>query len=125
MAPWNYKISWIRCLVTRAKHICSVNFLPEEINEIKKFASWNGFPKSISTSTIKSALNKSINEYHTDADNDIKFYLNLPYFGRAGEMLVKKCIRMLKKNIKRCKSYFCSNLQYNQIKFLHQHKRSY
>ena len=113
--PWNYKISWIRCLVTRAKRICSVNLLPEEINEIKKFASWNGFLKSISTSTIKSALNKSINEYHTDADNDIKFYLNLPYFGRAGEMLVKKCIRMLKKNIKRCQ-YFTFVVTYNTTK---------
>ena len=57
------------------------------------------------TSIIKRALNKSINDNHTDDDNDtIEFYLNLPYlnlpyFGRAGEMLVKKCIRMLKKNI--------------------------
>ena len=32
--PWNYKISWIRSLVTRAKRICSVNMLPEEINEM-------------------------------------------------------------------------------------------
>ena len=98
----NYKISWVRILVTRAKRICSVNILPEEINEIKKFASWNSFPKSISTSIIKRALNKFINEYHTDDDKDIiKFYLNLPYFGRAGEMLVKNCIRTLKKNIKK------------------------
>ena len=67
----------------------------------KKFASWNGFPKSISTSIIKHALNKSINDYHTDDDNYIKLYLNLPYFGRVGEMLVKKCIRTLKKNIKK------------------------
>ena len=65
----------------------------------KKFASWNGFPKSISTSINKHALNKSINP--TDDDNDIKFYLKLPYFRRAGEMLVVKCIRTLKKNIKK------------------------
>ena len=43
----------------------------------------------------------AINDYHTDDDNDIKFYLNLPYFGRAGEMLVKKCNRTLNKNIKK------------------------
>ena len=60
--PWNYKISWIRSLVTRAKRICNVSLLPEEINEITKFASWNGFPKSISTSKINRALNKSIND---------------------------------------------------------------
>ena len=68
---------------------------------MKKFASWNGFPKSVSTSIIKRALNKSINDSHTDADNDIKFYLSLLYFGRAGVMLVKKCIIALKKNIKK------------------------
>ena len=76
--------------------------MPQEINEIKKFASLNGFQKSISNSIIKRGLNKSINDNHTDDDHDIiKFYLNLPYFGRAGEMLVKKCIRSLKRNIKK------------------------
>ena len=92
----------IRSLVTRAKLICSVNLLPEEINEIKKFVSWNGFTKFFSTSTIKLALNKNINDNHTDDDNYIiKFHLNLLCFGRAGEMPVKKCIRTLKKNIKK------------------------
>ena len=76
--------------------------LPEEINEIKKFASWNGFPKSILNSIIKCALNKSINDNHVDSGHDIiKFYLNLPYFGRGREMLVKKCIRLFKRNIKK------------------------
>ena len=42
---------------------------------------------------IKCALNWSINDHHTDDDNDIvKFYLNLSYFGRAGEMLVKTAL---------------------------------
>ena len=44
--PWNYKISWIRSLVTRAKRICSVNLLTEEINEIKKcFLEWSSKKK--------------------------------------------------------------------------------
>ena len=77
--PRNCKISWIRSLVTRAKRICSVNLLPEEINETKKFTSWSGFPKSILTLITKRALNEPINDNHTDGDNDIiKFYLNLP-----------------------------------------------
>ena len=67
--------------------------LPQEINEIKKFASLNGFQKSISNSIIKRGLNKSINDNHTDGDHVIiKFYLNLPYFERAGEMLVKNVL---------------------------------
>ena len=80
-------------LATRPKCICGVNIRPEEINEVKKFTCWNGFLKSVLTSIIERALSKSISEYHTDDDNDIiKFYLNLPYFGKAGQMLVKKCI---------------------------------
>ena len=79
--PWNYKMSWIRSLATRAKPICSVNLLPQEINETKKFASWNGFPKSILTSIIKLVLIKSINDNHIDDDKDnddntITFYLS-------------------------------------------------
>ena len=42
-APWNSIISSILSLVTRAKRVCSVNLLPEEKNEIKKFACWNVF----------------------------------------------------------------------------------
>ena len=52
-----------------------MNLLLEQINEIKKFASSNGFPRSISTPIIKGALNKSIIDNHTDDDNNaIKFY---------------------------------------------------
>ena len=71
------------------------------------------FSKSISTSVSKLEFNKSINDNHSDDDNDImKCYLNLPNFGRAGEMLVKRCIRTLKKNIKKDVSvtFVCSNL---------------
>ena len=95
--------------------------MPEEKNEINKFASWNGFPKSILTLIIKRALNKSFNDNHVDGDNDIKFYLNLPYFGKAREKKKKKCIRSLKKNLKKDMSCIGSN----QINFLQQHKRLY
>ena len=73
------------------------------------------------TSIIKRALNKSINDNHSEGDNGIKFYLNLPYFGKAGEMLVQKYVRSLKKNLKKDMSCIGSN----QINFLQQHKRLY
>ena len=69
--PWSYKINWIRSLVTGAKCICSVILLSEEVKKIKKFTSWNGFPKSILTLIIKRALKNSIIDNHTDDDNDI------------------------------------------------------
>ena len=76
--PWNYKITWICSLFTRPNSICCVNLLPEEINVINKFGSWNGFPKSILTSIIKHAIKKSISDSRTDGDNDVmKFYMML------------------------------------------------
>ena len=44
---WKWKISWIRSLVTRAKRICSENYLDKEIQLIKNYATWNGYPKHI------------------------------------------------------------------------------
>ena len=92
----------MRSLVTRAKRICSKELLSEEINEIKKFAPWNGFPKAISTSIIKRALSKSCTESQSEENNEtIKIYMNLPYLGNAGDLLVKKCIKTLKRNIRK------------------------
>ena len=55
--PWTYRTSWIRSLVTRASRISSTDKLPSEINTIKRFASWNGFPKSVVDSIINKTLN--------------------------------------------------------------------
>ena len=57
--PWKYEISWIRSLITWAKQICSADLLPAEIQNIKKFASWNRYPKSIRNAIIKQNLSKS------------------------------------------------------------------
>ena len=55
--PWTYRTSWIRSLVTRASRISSTNKLLFEINNIKRFASWNDFPKSVANSIINKTLN--------------------------------------------------------------------
>ena len=44
---WNYKMGYIRSLVTSVKHICSADILSIEIHNVKRFASWNVFPKPI------------------------------------------------------------------------------
>ena len=44
---WTYCTSWITRFVTRASRICSTDKLPTEINTIKRFASWNNFPKPV------------------------------------------------------------------------------
>ena len=55
---WKWKMAWIRSLVDRAKKICSKENFPKEIQSIKKFASWNGYPKNIVNAIIKRVLSK-------------------------------------------------------------------
>ena len=43
----NYKMGYIRSLVTSVKQICSADILSIEIHNVNKFASWNVFPKPI------------------------------------------------------------------------------
>ena len=43
--PWTHRNAWISRLVTRALKICSSNKLSQELKLIKKFPSWNDFPK--------------------------------------------------------------------------------
>ena len=75
--PWYYKIIWIWSLVIRAKHLCSEDLLPVETHNIKKFASWNRFPKSIKNSIIKQALSQSSRQKQLeDYDFTINLYLN-------------------------------------------------
>ena len=77
---WNYKISWTRSLTTRAKQMCSADLFPAEIHNIKKLASWNGYPKSIRNAIIKRTLTKSSRqEQLCNYDDIIKCFTNLPY----------------------------------------------
>ena len=65
---WKWKISWIRSLVTRAKRICSENYLDKEIQLIKNYAAWNDYPKHIANSVVKRALrykeSSNIKDFH-------------------------------------------------------------
>ena len=46
--PWSYTIAWIRSLVHRAYKICSnESLISDEMRKIRKFMSWNGFPKTL------------------------------------------------------------------------------
>ena len=65
---WKWKVSWIRSLVTRAKRICSENYLDKEIQLIKNYAAWNDYPKHIANSVVKRALrykeSSNIKDFH-------------------------------------------------------------
>jgi hypothetical protein len=52
--PWCTKIAWVRSLVFRAFRICSnIELFTSELDTIKRFLQWNGFPKYIATKLIK------------------------------------------------------------------------
>ena len=51
---WNYKISWIKSLYYRAEKICSSSEkFRFQINKIKMFMFWNGYPSFTRNSIIK------------------------------------------------------------------------
>ena len=111
--PWMYKTAWISALVYRAKSICSSNKFSAELKRIRKFISWNGFPKHIGNKIITKTLEKhqrksDQNERKQEKNDDKIVYFHLPYVGLKGEQLAKSCIRKLKKCIKK-KYPFASN----------------
>ena len=117
--PWRFKIAWVQSLYHRARKICSNdNLFTEQLLNIRKFMSWNGFPKHISKSLLNK-LNKTPDRTSSIADTDIPtIWLTLPYAGLKGETLVKSCVRKIHRYLKQAKivvrynnkklSFFCS-----------------
>ena len=95
---------WVTSLAIRAKRICSRNHLNQEINLIKDYAAWNGFPKRIANSIIKRALQTNdSNTTRSKKDNtdSIKIFFNLNYSGETAERMIKKFTKKLYKRLKR------------------------
>ena len=53
-----WKSAWIRSLVDGTKKICSRENLPKELQLLKKFASWNSYPKNTANAIIKCVMSK-------------------------------------------------------------------
>jgi hypothetical protein len=69
--PWCRKIAWLRALVYRAYKICSNDeLLRNELSNITKFASWNGFSKQLT--------NKEQNNRHSE--NTINYFRSVYCF---------------------------------------------
>ena len=87
--PWTYRTSWIKTQVTRASRISAPNNLSCEINIIKRFASWNDFPKSVVNSLINKTLNtpsnkEGVNIINRGKSDVIAIYFCVPYYGNKG-----------------------------------------
>ena len=101
--PWKHRIAWIRSLLSRIHKICSPTKLSQELQFLKKIASWNGYPKHVVSLLIKrfkqhqSTSNEDNNETETN-DNRPILWLEMPYIGTKGEQL----LRGFKKKLLRC-----------------------
>ena len=96
--------SWIISFTIRTKQMCWRNYLHQEINLIKNYASWNAFPKRIANSTTKQASqtnDSNITRSKKANVDSIKIFLNLNYSGETAERMVKSCIKKLYKIFKR------------------------
>ena len=103
---WNHKTAWIRSLVVRAHRICSKNKLKREFFNIRRFASWNSFPKFICNRLIEKTLSKIDRTNETEAaadDNTFTVWLKIPYLGECGLNLVKGLERKLRRSLKKDK----------------------
>jgi len=97
--PWNFRVSWMRSLVYRTKKLCDRANFKEGIEDIKKFAAWNGFPRYIRTKLIDKFITTS-DLQRTEKEDDpdeIPVYLNLPYIGSTGDHLVKSFRKKIRK----------------------------
>ena len=97
---WNHKVAWIRSLASRAKRLCSPTKLKDEIKNITRFASYNGFPRW----TVKKILRENMNRQQrreNDRDESEKIYMFLPYCGKEAESVVFRCKKRLSKLFKK------------------------
>ena len=102
---WNHKIAWIRSLANRAKRLCTPNKLADEIRNIRRFASYNGFPRWIVNKVIKQSTEPTDRPTQEDQDTDtVDLYMFLPFFGKEAETVVqrtkKRIFKLLRKDKK-------------------------
>ena len=95
VTTWNHKIAWIRSLVNRAQRICSPGKLNLELSNIRRFASYNGFPSRVINGIIKKVSKQTLNQnLPGNAEQEDAIYFSLPYQGQKGESIVKSCKRI-------------------------------
>ena len=89
-------MAWIRSLVTGAKKLCSPGNIKKEIANIKRFASYNGFPKWMVNKEVERYQHQQPQKEKKENDEDsTTLFMFLPYIGKESEYIVKRCKRKL------------------------------
>ena len=95
--PWRHKILWVRALIDRVHLICTPNKIKTELKLIRKFLSWNGFPRSVANLLIDRFTTNKQNSAPDRVTNDTSHnnqhstvWLTIPFVGDLITQLVKK-----------------------------------
>ena len=127
---WTYHTAWIRSPVTRAFHICSTDKLLYEIN-IKRFVSWNDFPKSVVNSIINKTFQYTF--YYCGLqwrkqNKQWSYHFQVRYYGNKVCSLIKSCIcksnQLAKKKSQLTSEFYMTSLRLISFvvpKIKHQH----
>ena len=93
---WNYQVLWIKSFYCRAEIICSSSEkFRFQINNIKSFLSWNGYPSFTRNSIIKQ-LKTSPKKVEKEKDDRKIIWIQLPYLGNIGDNMKKNFLRKCK-----------------------------
>ena len=97
--PFPRKTAWVKSLFHHAFMICSNKmYFNNQIEMIKSFMSWNGYPINIRNFLIRKLKTKYKNystsnsnaDFQTD-ENIAKVWIKIPYLGKCGENIIKSC----------------------------------
>ena len=96
------------------------------VSAVIAFISWNGFPRTIRSLLIAKLRDNYSNQReqlssfdHENGDRP-KIWMRIPYLGKRGETLLKKCIKKIRSNLTRSVNFMviCENkkIAYFRIK---------
>jgi hypothetical protein len=90
--PFHRKTAWVKSLFNN------------QIETIKSFMSWNGYPNGVRNFLIKKFKTKYIDSSTSDAvnhdtDDDMlpKIWIRIPYLGNRGDFLLKSCLNKIQR----------------------------
>ena len=97
--PWKHRIAWILSLLGCINKICSPTKLVQELQFLKKIASWNVYPKRVVFSLIKRFNQNTTNDQDNNTTESIEtrptLWLEMPYIGTKCEQLLRALKRKL------------------------------
>ena len=85
-----YKINLIKCLANRAVRICSTNYLPAELQQLKQIFSSNGYPRRLVENTLNSVVCPKLKSF---GPAKCSISLRFPWKGQRNADMVENSVK--------------------------------